>query len=105
MGTCQSPQGPFTKSFFGAIASQEVLKAVTGLYQPVKPFLLYDCDEVLNVVVEKEEVDKQKGYLMTQLVFHMTYIWEMFVPHCLIVVFEIGIEDVLVRVHHVVIKY
>ena len=48
------------QAFFGAIASQEVLKAVTGLYQPVKQFLLYDCDEVLNVVGEKEEVDEVK---------------------------------------------
>ena len=28
--------------------AQEVLKAATGLYNPVHQFLLYDCDEVLH---------------------------------------------------------
>jgi ubiquitin-activating enzyme E1 len=30
------------------VGAQEVLKAATGLYNPVKQFLLYDCDEVLE---------------------------------------------------------
>jgi ubiquitin-activating enzyme E1 len=36
------------QAFFGAIASQEALKALTGLYHPIQQFLLYDCDEILN---------------------------------------------------------
>lgn len=36
------------QAIFGAIGAQEALKAVTGLYSPVKQFLLYDCDEVLD---------------------------------------------------------
>ena len=35
------------QAIFGAIASQEVLKAASGLYNPIQQYLLYDCDEVL----------------------------------------------------------
>jgi ubiquitin-activating enzyme E1 len=36
------------QSIFGAIAAQETLKAASGLYNPIRQFLLYDCDEVLE---------------------------------------------------------
>jgi ubiquitin-activating enzyme E1 len=36
------------QAIFGAIGAQEALKAATGLYFPVKQYLLYDCDEVLS---------------------------------------------------------
>ena len=32
----------------GALGAQEVLKAASGLYNPIKQFLLYDCDELLQ---------------------------------------------------------
>jgi ubiquitin-activating enzyme E1 len=35
------------QAIFGAIAAQECLKAVSGLYNPIRQFLLYDCDEVI----------------------------------------------------------
>ena len=35
------------QAIFGAVASQECLKAASGLYNPIRQFLLYDCDEVL----------------------------------------------------------
>jgi Dinucleotide-utilizing enzymes involved in molybdopterin and thiamine biosynthesis family 2 len=35
------------QAIFGALGAQEVLKAASGLYNPIKQFLLYDCDEVL----------------------------------------------------------
>lgn len=36
------------QAIHGALAAQEVLKAASGLYNPIKQFLLYDCDEVLT---------------------------------------------------------
>lgn len=36
------------QAIFGALGAQEVLKAASGLYNPIKQFLLYDCDEVLS---------------------------------------------------------
>lgn len=36
------------QGIIGAIGAQEALKAVSGLYNPVKQFLLYDCDELLD---------------------------------------------------------
>ena len=46
----QTCRGKFTpiQALSGALAAQEVLKAATGLYNPVHQFLLYDCDEVLH---------------------------------------------------------
>eukprot|EP00592_Proboscia_alata_P026600 CAMPEP_0194445150 /NCGR_PEP_ID=MMETSP0176-20130528/127696_1 /TAXON_ID=216777 /ORGANISM="Proboscia alata, Strain PI-D3" /LENGTH=663 /DNA_ID=CAMNT_0039271663 /DNA_START=123 /DNA_END=2111 /DNA_ORIENTATION=+ len=38
------------QAFLGALASQECLKAVSGLYHPVHQFLLYDCDEILDLL-------------------------------------------------------
>ena len=35
------------QAIHGALGAQEVLKAASGLYNPIKQFLLYDCDEVL----------------------------------------------------------
>ena len=45
--TCRAKFTPI-QAVSGAVAAQEVLKAATGLYNPVKQFLLYDCDEVLH---------------------------------------------------------
>jgi len=45
--TCSAKFVPL-QAVFGAIASQECLKAISGLYNPVRQFLLYDCDEVLT---------------------------------------------------------
>jgi len=35
------------QAIYGAVGAQEALKAASGLYYPVKQFLLYDCDEIL----------------------------------------------------------
>lgn len=53
----QTCRGKFTpiQALSGALAAQEVLKAATGLYNPVKQFLLYDCDEVLHGSEESSE--------------------------------------------------
>ena len=45
--TCPAKFVPL-QAIFGAIASQECLKAISGLYNPIQQFLLYDCDEVLD---------------------------------------------------------
>ncbi|GKY95427.1 hypothetical protein MPSEU_000504200 [Mayamaea pseudoterrestris] len=45
------------QAVFGAIAAQEALKAVSGLYCPVHQFLLYDCDEVLHGVPKMDDHD------------------------------------------------
>lgn len=47
------------QAFFGAIGSQEVLKSVTGQYNPAKQFLLYDIDEVLPTLSETDEYDDE----------------------------------------------
>ncbi|OEU12709.1 hypothetical protein FRACYDRAFT_191079, partial [Fragilariopsis cylindrus CCMP1102] len=49
--TCPAKFVPL-QAIFGAIASQECLKAVSGLYNPIQQFLLYDCDEVLDELNE-----------------------------------------------------
>jgi ubiquitin-activating enzyme E1 len=36
------------QGIIGAIGAQEALKAVSGFYNPVTQFLLYDCDELLG---------------------------------------------------------
>jgi len=45
--TCRAKFTP-VQALAGALGAQEVLKAATGLYNPVRQFLLYDCDEVLH---------------------------------------------------------
>jgi ubiquitin-activating enzyme E1 len=35
------------QAIFGALGAQEALKAASGLYNPIRQFLLYDCDEIL----------------------------------------------------------
>ncbi len=50
--TCRAKFTP-VQSLSGALAAQEVLKAATGLYNPVHQFLLYDCDEVLHGLNEE----------------------------------------------------
>jgi len=45
--TCRAKFTP-VQALLGALGAQEVLKAATGLYNPVRQFLLYDCDEVLQ---------------------------------------------------------
>ncbi|KAL7540920.1 hypothetical protein ACHAWF_006817, partial [Thalassiosira exigua] len=44
--TCRAKFVPL-QAVAGALGAQEALKAATGLYNPVRQFLLYDCDEVL----------------------------------------------------------
>jgi len=46
---CKCCAGKLTpiQAILGAISAQEVLKAASGLYNPVQQFLLYDCDELL----------------------------------------------------------
>ena len=51
--TCSAKFVPL-QAIFGAIASQECLKAVSGLYNPIQQFLLYDCDEVLVSSIDGE---------------------------------------------------
>jgi ubiquitin-activating enzyme E1 len=45
--TCAAKFTPL-QAFFGGLAAQEALKAVSGLYNPVQQFLFYDCDELLD---------------------------------------------------------
>jgi ubiquitin-activating enzyme E1 len=47
LSCCKGKMVP-VQSLFGALAAQEALKAVTGLYMPVHQILLYDCDELLS---------------------------------------------------------
>jgi hypothetical protein len=50
-------------AIFGAIAAQETLKA-SGLYTPIRQFLLYDCDEVLDT--SKDAGTRRKSYASGQ---------------------------------------
>jgi ubiquitin-activating enzyme E1 len=43
------------QAILGAISSQEVLKAASGLYSPIQQFLLYDCDELLTGIDDSSE--------------------------------------------------
>lgn len=56
---CKTCAGKLTpiQAILGAIASQEVLKAVSGLYTPIQQFLLYDCDELL---VPRDKEDEEQ---------------------------------------------
>jgi ubiquitin-activating enzyme E1 len=60
--TCRAKFVP-QQAIFGAIASQECLKAASGLYNPLRQFLLYDCDEVLptNLVDNKAVAAASSG--------------------------------------------
>jgi ubiquitin-activating enzyme E1 len=65
----QTCRGKFTpiQALSGALAAQEVLKAATGLYNPVHQFLLYDCDEVLHgneEYSESESVASGQSYIL-----------------------------------------
>jgi ubiquitin-activating enzyme E1 len=53
--TCPAKFVPL-QAIFGAIASQECLKAASGLYNPIQQFLLYDCDEVLDELNENSNI-------------------------------------------------
>lgn len=58
--SCRAKFTPI-QAFSGALGAQEVLKAATGLYNPVHQFLLYDCDEVLdNAKSENDESDEDQ---------------------------------------------
>lgn len=50
------------QSFFGALAAQEALKSVSGLYNPICQFLLFDCDE-LDFVTEDTVKEDSEGFL------------------------------------------
>jgi ubiquitin-activating enzyme E1 len=45
--TCRAKFTP-VQALAGALGAQEVLKVATGLYNPIRQILLYDCDEVLQ---------------------------------------------------------
>lgn len=71
MKTCAAKFVPI-QAIFGAVASQECLKAASGLYNPIRQFLLYDCDEVLpsldcDVMSEKSMTTGQ-GYIFGEKV-------------------------------------
>jgi ubiquitin-activating enzyme E1 len=57
--TCPAKLVPL-QAIFGAIASQECLKAISGLYNPIRQFLLYDCDEVLTAKGQNNDDDEYK---------------------------------------------
>mmetsp|Transcript_13904 Transcript_13904/g.27252 ORF Transcript_13904/g.27252 Transcript_13904/m.27252 type:complete len:1445 (+) Transcript_13904:148-4482(+) len=58
--SCRAKFTPI-QAFSGALGAQEVLKAATGLYNPVHQFLLYDCDEVLdNAKSENDDSDEDQ---------------------------------------------
>lgn len=44
---CKAKFAPL-QAIYGALGAQEVLKAASGLYNPIQQFLLYDCDEILD---------------------------------------------------------
>mmetsp|Transcript_22065 Transcript_22065/g.48077 ORF Transcript_22065/g.48077 Transcript_22065/m.48077 type:complete len:1256 (+) Transcript_22065:79-3846(+) len=46
----------------GALGAQEALKAASGLYNPIKQFLLYDCEELLHKVKGAGEEDAKGCY-------------------------------------------
>ncbi|CAJ1969534.1 unnamed protein product [Cylindrotheca closterium] len=53
MRTCAGKFTPI-QAIFGAVAAQECLKAASGLYNPIRQFLIYDCDEVLPPTKKKQ---------------------------------------------------
>lgn len=54
---CAAKLSPL-EAVYGAIAAQEALKAATGLYNPTRQFLLYDCDEVMADMEDAKSVDE-----------------------------------------------
>jgi ubiquitin-activating enzyme E1 len=58
--TCSAKFVPL-QAIFGALASQECLKAASGLYNPIRQFLLYDCDEVAPSPGGEKEVCYSSG--------------------------------------------
>jgi len=48
------------QAIYGAVGAQEALKAASGLYNPVKQFLLYDCDEILPGAHEQNSKETGK---------------------------------------------
>jgi len=42
------------QAMFGALAAQEALKAVSGLYNPIHQFLIFDCEELLPEGLEDD---------------------------------------------------
>lgn len=52
--TCRAKFVP-VQAVAGALGAQEALKVATGLYNPIRQFLLYDCDEVLQSAEEEIE--------------------------------------------------
>jgi ubiquitin-activating enzyme E1 len=70
---CKTCAGKLTpiQAIIGAIGAQEVLKAASGLYNPIQQFLLYDCDELLETcpkVRGEDEVPARSGqsYILGQ---------------------------------------
>lgn len=64
---CVSSGGKFVpvQAFFGALAAQEALKAVSSLYNPISQFLIYDCDE-LSTIVRKENCEDEEDRELTK---------------------------------------
>eukprot|EP00957_Ditylum_brightwellii_P146573 11158369-Ditylum_brightwellii.AAC.1 len=50
----------------GALGAQEALKAASGLYNPIRQFLLYDCDELLVDRNKKTTKKKKKKHQSTK---------------------------------------
>jgi ubiquitin-activating enzyme E1 len=59
--TCRAKFVPL-QAVFGAIVSQECLKAASGLYNPIQQFLLYDCDEVLDPKSSRSQPSEELGF-------------------------------------------
>ena len=58
--TCRAKLVP-VQAVAGALGAQEALKVATGLYNPIRQFLLYDCDEVLQSAEEEEIGEGEVG--------------------------------------------
>ena len=67
---CQCSAGKLTpiQAIVGAISAQEALKATCGLYNPVKQFLLYDCDELLPDSCDETTGATGQSYILGQSV-------------------------------------
>ena len=60
---CASAKFTPIQAIFGALGAQEALKAASGLYNPIRQFLLYDCDEILpqSSLLKMESKDSTSG--------------------------------------------